>query len=62
MQRNNNFEIPPGYTNEQFQEQIISVRTTRAGLVRNGLKRCPFTLKLLSVDCCKFDRGLTPPN
>jgi len=28
MQRNNNFEIPPGYTNEQFQEPITSVRTT----------------------------------
>jgi len=28
MQRNNNFEIPPGYTNEQFQEPITSACTT----------------------------------
>jgi len=28
MQRNKNFEIPPGYTNEKFQELTISARTT----------------------------------
>jgi len=28
MHRNNNSEIPPGYTNEQFQEPITSARIT----------------------------------
>ena len=42
----NHGEIEVGSSRE-VSSTIVS---TKAGLLRNGFRRCPFTLKLLSVD------------